>query len=371
VSTEAGPQVVFGLTSARLEDTSSHTSSHPSSHTSSSPQEAPRDDAEAAPATVRSEAPAAQVDVVRQTLELGRVSFIEDLEADGAAGEPSVPLEARQAELERESESESEEGEASPQTLRPRELAAHATALPTPDEMSIPPMGDLLVEPVAERFFSEGEIAALDGASDEEWDEAVAHKAARKGLPEVIERRARLAKYVRWAVGGAAVLCLAAVARITVSGPAVAGRASAHKLSASPALPAPPSAAGALPVAKAATPEVAEPSQAKGDLDTPEGAASAPASPTTPDVANVVTGDKTALQEKTDARRALEGSKPAAAIAAGERSVALDPTDGEAWLLLGAAYQESGKLAEARRCYAACAKQGKRGPLEECRAMLR
>ena len=51
--------------------------------------------------------------------------------------------------------------------------------------------------------------------------------------------------------------------------------------------------------------------------------------------------------------------------------MALDPTDGEAWLLLGAAYQEKGLNAEARRAFTSCLKEGKRGPMGECRAMLR
>jgi Flp pilus assembly protein TadD len=49
--------------------------------------------------------------------------------------------------------------------------------------------------------------------------------------------------------------------------------------------------------------------------------------------------------------------------------VALDPTDGEAWLILGAAYQEKGDMKNARRSYKACLEQGKRGPKYECAAM--
>ena len=48
---------------------------------------------------------------------------------------------------------------------------------------------------------------------------------------------------------------------------------------------------------------------------------------------------------------------------------ALDPTDGEAWLILGAAYQEKGDMKNARRSYKACLEQGKRGPKYECAAM--
>jgi Flp pilus assembly protein TadD len=67
---------------------------------------------------------------------------------------------------------------------------------------------------------------------------------------------------------------------------------------------------------------------------------------------------------------ALERGRVAVAIAAGERSVALDPGDGEAWLILGAAYQQKGSTADARRCYRACV-EAERGPKGECAAMLR
>ena len=78
-----------------------------------------------------------------------------------------------------------------------------------------------------------------------------------------------------------------------------------------------------------------------------------------------------AKAEKAIAKRALEGRKLAVAIAAAERAVALDATDGEAWLLLGAAHQEKGDLASARRAYASCVKDAKKGPRHECAQMLR
>ena len=280
--------------------------------------------------------------------------------------------------------------------------------LPTPDEMSIPPVGDLSVEPIADRFFSEGELVAARNVQgndeSEEWDQR-AHKSVRKSLPEVVQRRARFAKYVRWAVGGAAVVCLAALARTalppsaTASGEhAFASRASLDALPPAPPVSpvSPASAEGetpgtsvtslAPPVAKAAAAEVAaaEPVKAPESVAAPVVAvptvetekAANPEPPKAPEpsaAAPATAGgdEKTALQEKNDSRRALERGKVGDAIAAGERSVALDPTDGEAWLLLGAAYQEKGNNAEARRCYSSCIKDGKRGPLGECRAMLR
>ena len=70
----------------------------------------------------------------------------------------------------------------------------------------------------------------------------------------------------------------------------------------------------------------------------------------------------------------LEYGAFAKAVEAGERAVGLDSTDAEGWLLLGAAYQSLGRVADARRSFAACLEQGKKGPvrsLHECKAMLR
>jgi hypothetical protein len=280
---------------------------------------------------------------------------------------------------------------AQPVTVRPSEsVNVPSLTVLTPDEMSIPPVGDLSVEPIADRFFSEGELVAarnVHGSDEsEDWDER-AHKSVRKSLPEVVQRRARFAKYVRWAVGGAAVVCLAALAR-TALPPSASGsgeRASAARASleaapvVSPVSPASPAEAPAPaaeapvapPVEKAAAAQVAAAAPAPDS-----GAAPVVAVPAAEPSAAAPTGaaggdEKTALQEKNDSRRALERGKVADAIAAGERSVALDATDGEAWLLLGAAYQEKGNNAEARRCYSSCVKEGKRGPVGECHAMLR
>jgi hypothetical protein len=78
-----------------------------------------------------------------------------------------------------------------------------------------------------------------------------------------------------------------------------------------------------------------------------------------------------AAEDKRASLRALEEWKLAEAIAAGERAVALDPTDGDAWLVLGAAYQNRGDVAGARRCYLACTKQATRGEVRECGFLLK
>ena len=89
-----------------------------------------------------------------------------------------------------------------------------------------------------------------------------------------------------------------------------------------------------------------------------------------PTPAAAAPSDKTAAQEKKASSQLLERGNAKGAIEAGERSVALDATDGEAWLVLGAAYQQVGKNADARRCFNSCIKEGKHGPISECRAML-
>jgi Flp pilus assembly protein TadD len=80
---------------------------------------------------------------------------------------------------------------------------------------------------------------------------------------------------------------------------------------------------------------------------------------------------KSALEEKADARRALERGKLKDAIESGLRSTSLDPTDADAWLLLGAAYQSAGKAVDARAAYSTCAKEAKKGEVRECQLMLR
>jgi hypothetical protein len=261
----------------------------------------------------------------------------------------------------------------------------YTTELPTPDDLSIPPAGDLKVEPIAERFFSQGELGAKQGVNVEEetWGQAQ-DPAQRKSLPHVVERRQRFSRYVRWAVAGAALMCLAALARTTMSSRPASVAAEPVNAAAAAAVNAAPQAVVTpapvkVPETIAVAPEATSVTALKVDVPNAEEpkAAETPKRPEDPKVeeakpvAAVATGDKTALQEKNDCQRNLERGKLVDAIAAGERSVALDPQDGEAWLLLGAAYQEKGNRVEALRCYASCLKEGKRGPLGECRSMIR
>jgi Flp pilus assembly protein TadD len=116
----------------------------------------------------------------------------------------------------------------------------------------------------------------------------------------------------------------------------------------------------------AAEPAIPPPAETAAAAVTPpaDTATAAPAPTEAPEL-----DPKAAAKEKNSARSLLERGKMGDAIEAGERSVALDPTDGEAWLILGAAYQEKGDMKNARRSYKACLEQGKRGPKYECAAM--
>jgi hypothetical protein len=183
-----------------------------------------------------------------------------------------------------------------------------------------------------------------------------AREQARFQSPAFKERQRYLMRYVAGAVAFSGAICLAAFFRVAAASPDVTPRAAhasqvvpvqapaelpvtppAEPVVVAAALPPPPAA---VPVAPEA-PAVAAPSPS-------------PAPPTASDLA-------LARQSKEAAMHALEGGSWAAAIAAAERSVRLDPTDGEAWLILGGAYQERGSDRAARRAFASCSQSAKPG----------
>jgi hypothetical protein len=274
--------------------------------------------------------------------------------------------------------------------------------------------GDLEEE---ERFFREGRIQTPHAfVLHDDLLDPEPPKPSPKMTPAARARRAQFSKYVKGAmVAGVAILALAGI-RVAVGhadrGPNAAAYLAAHVQepvaqaqtepfappaqtvattgantpAAEKAPPSEPIPAAEKPVEPAKTEPAANPEPEKvAAAEKP-----APAEPAKPELAKAepasepktepkaeaapapaaATG-KAALQEKQDAQRLLERGKAAAAIEAGERSVAIDPTDGEAWLILGAAYQEKGNLKDARRAFTSCTKEGKRGPISECKAMLR
>ena len=252
---------------------------------------------------------------------------------------------------------------------------------PTEDEERTTDPTPATLDDDAEVFFKAAEASAANDRADAHAAESLAPiehdvRDAHTLSPHVHLRRAKLAKYVRAAVALSAALCLAAVVRGAIARVTHEHEATAHAMT---------SDIGRVVVAHQAPHDVeAAITSARG---TSAPAASAPAaspiaaaqidsnaSPNAAPGASVAvdaTPAKSAAEEKKSTRIALERGKLKDAIAAGERSIALDPTDGETWLLLGAAYQDSGKSLDARRCVVECAKQGKRGPINECRMMLR
>jgi len=202
--------------------------------------------------------------------------------------------------------------------------------------------------------------------------------------PEAKERRARNVRIVKWFVGG----CLALVA--------IAGIR--HLFRTEEPLPAPPSMSSATastaaapsaeptaPAASASAASSAEPTAvisadaavaaAVTDASaTPTSASpddASAASATTDAAAPTATDPAEAAKEKAHAKNALESGRSKEAITAGERSVSLDPTDADAWLYLGAAYQEQGDQVNANRCYRACLAQGTHGNKGECAMMMK
>jgi hypothetical protein len=272
---------------------------------------------------------------------------------------------------------------ASPSSPPTAEADAPASEPPIPpDDLSVPPVS---LDDWDSPFFSEG--------SPDEPDP----RAARHALfASTAERRAHLSRYVIAAVAFSAAICLVALAKAALfragegdSAPAAAtlvGRASLDPLPIA-SRDVPPGSDMHTEITGSAggeAPKAAEPAADPAPLDSPALAApsaSAGAAPSasvdpssviaTSAAADAAVDPGEALRQREACRAALEQNKLGAAVGAGERAVALDPGDGEAWLVLGAAYQERGDLANARRCYRACLSEGKRGPRKECADMLR
>jgi hypothetical protein len=248
-----------------------------------------------------------------------------------------------------------------------KSAAAAARAATSPrreDEISIPPTSS--DPPVAgdldDRFFAEGEAAAHAAHAEAIGATKVGverfhpeeHESHRPIVVASPERRRKLTNYVKLAVGFSGVLLLAAAVRVGVSHvvhPAEASAPATHVMAiAAPPVAVPPPLETAPSLQ--APPAVVEDAPAVVDEPAPPPA-------------------RSAKQEKESARAALEHGKRKDAVEAAQRSVDLDPTDAEAWLILGSAQQESGKWKDARESFVSCTKQAKLGPIGECRMMLR
>jgi Flp pilus assembly protein TadD len=136
------------------------------------------------------------------------------------------------------------------------------------------------------------------------------------------------------------------------------------------AVPPPADPPAVEPPVAAEPTAAADPAPATTTTAEPATAQAAPAPAPADDTATAPEADpKAAAKAKHASQLALERGKVADAIEAGEQSVSLDPSDAEAWLILGAAYQEKGDIKNARRSFRSCVDQGKRGPKWECAQM--
>jgi hypothetical protein len=195
--------------------------------------------------------------------------------------------------------------------------------------------------------------------------------------PEVLARRAQGMKWVKIALAGfGALLAVGAVMKALEPPPAkpkdpvfvhAAGEpvpsAAASVEPAPSAAPSPSASSAPSDAAAGAAPDAA------GDANAASDAAQAVAPAADLDGGGDASVDAKAL--KKACQRALDGGKTQEAISKCEASTAADPTDGEAWLLLGASYDQVGRKADARAAYQSCVQKGKRGPTGECAALLR
>jgi hypothetical protein len=274
--------------------------------------------------------------------------------------------------------------------------------LPQASSVSAPCNGDEsshLVMNIDERFFATTplEFAVLSDLDD--YDEVLASALT----PATARRRMKFAKYAKVAVGFALAVCVAAMVRGAIArghrGGAGRGAFLAVGAAASDAdYRSDPitsqdsashlSAQRGATVAQAGTtrPSGSVTSAARRPDEVGTGNASGMGGVFAGSVENgarAARGEGTAaagtgkpdrqlaVKEKRASQAALEQGLVAESIEAGQRSVMFDATDGEAWLILGAAYQQQGNGKEARGCYRACLQLGNRGPKRECAAMLR
>jgi hypothetical protein len=271
-------------------------------------------------------------------------------------------------------------------------------------------------DPAAAHFFSAPPVTYDD--YHPEIVDAVAESVPRRA-PANPERRRRLTRVVAGAVALSCAICVAAAVRVatvhaetTRSAPAVEVAIATPPSSLDVVLPgvpgspstgtSPPSHADPVAAPVPESPVTEAPTAAKGPAaaEAPTAAEAPPAVEARPAVeAPVVAAESArpavdppavaaaaeaqpaaegapaevdpvaAREAKRASQRSLDRGDAKASIEAGEQSVALDPSDAEAWLILGAAYQARGAYSEGRRCFSTCARVAKRGPRGECGAL--
>ncbi len=230
------------------------------------------------------------------------------------------------------------------------------------DDASVPPVGDWDLPFFTEEYTGD----AVFELEPDPWAERAAIFAATS------ERRAHLARYVIGAVALSGVICLVAALKVVIVGlgGSPGGTGVETTVQAAPVDDEPEPLQALAPLAEPPEPSTLE------DAPVADAAPSEPVSKP-PEVGLTAKASDTddpslaAPKERENCRAALERNRLTAAVEACEHAVQLDPTDGETWLILGAAYQQRGDAANARRCYRACLDEGRRGPRNACAQMLR
>jgi hypothetical protein len=248
------------------------------------------------------------------------------------------------------------------------EVEAEATAEER-DDTSIPPV---LVsakpekpetDDHADRFFAEGDSQhSLRIAMVTEEEEEPNHELKWRLSPAVQERRSRYRKIAQRVVGALAVVALIGLGKAAVTRApsadlplkALANAAAeplAHAEQAKPAAqpqPQPQPQEEAKVVVQADEPKPEANAEAKPEEAKADPAAAPAADPAAP--AAEPSSDPKA--DKKAAQQAIERGDNKTAVEMGERSLAADPTDGELWLIVGAAYQAMGQNAKAHEAFA-------------------
>jgi hypothetical protein len=216
---------------------------------------------------------------------------------------------------------------------------------------------------LANRFFTKPRAAPQAAPPLED----VAREKARFESVAFKERQRYLARYVAGAVAVSSAICLAAFFRSAAPAPDLATHAARAADVVSMPVPADlpvaaPVEPAVAPVAKTFPPPMPLPEPVSAPAASALTAPAVVATTASPAVAAPTASDGPSARESKDtAMHALEHGNWGAAISAGERSVRLDPSDGEAWLILGGAYQERGSDRAAHRVYVACAASAKPG----------
>jgi Flp pilus assembly protein TadD len=170
-----------------------------------------------------------------------------------------------------------------------------------------------------------------------------------------------------YAVGAALGAALAAAAMTMARTP------QAHDVSSAVVTTA-ETAATAVPLPEAPAAPVVAAAPAASSAPVASAAPAASSAPVVPATSAVGTGSETAgaaEQALAEATKALEKGRASKAVEAAGRAVALDPTNAQAWLVLGGAYDELGSYTDARRSFSQCVHVATRGPRGDCAALLR